>query len=58
MPNDGHMMHRGALYVNQDQKPPLSLFWSHRDRLLSLIDSKFLRHDREGIGLGSNFGPT
>jgi hypothetical protein len=26
--------------------------------LLSLIDSKFLRHDSEGIGLGSNFGQT
>jgi hypothetical protein len=25
-------------------------FWLHRDRLLSLIDSKFLWLDREGIG--------
>jgi hypothetical protein len=34
------------------------VFWLHRDRLLSLIDSKFLRHDRGGIGFGSNFGQT
>jgi hypothetical protein len=35
-----------------------NLFWLHRDWLLSLIDSKFLRHDHEGIGLGSNFRQT
>jgi hypothetical protein len=35
-----------------------NLFWLHWDRLLSLIDSKFLRHDRGGIGFGSNFGQT
>jgi hypothetical protein len=26
MPNDGYVMHRGALYVNQAQKPPLIKF--------------------------------
>jgi hypothetical protein len=30
-------------------------FWLHRDRLLLVIDSKFLRHERGGIGLGSFF---
>jgi hypothetical protein len=35
-----------------------NLFWLHRDWLLSLIDSTFLRLDREGIGLGSNFDQT
>jgi hypothetical protein len=28
----------------------------HRDWLLSLVDNKFLRLDRGGIGLGFNFG--
>jgi hypothetical protein len=26
MPNDGYVMHRGALYVNQAQKSPLIMF--------------------------------
>jgi hypothetical protein len=30
----------------------------HRDRLLSLIDSKVLQLDCGGIVLGSNFGQT
>jgi hypothetical protein len=35
------------------QKQLQNLFWLHQDRLLSLIDSKFLRLDCGGIGLGS-----
>jgi hypothetical protein len=38
------------------KKQLLNLFWLRQDRLLSLIDSKFLQHDRGGIGFGSNFG--
>jgi hypothetical protein len=36
----------------------LHLFLLHQDHLLSLIDSKLLRLDREFMGLGSNFVQT